>query len=94
VVTYQNRVVMRETLDDALAEMFGGATGRRARTPAIAADTTAAAGVATGDSRLPTLLQEARQRYQNAIQAQRELNWARYGEEMRRLGELLDQISK
>ena len=94
VVAYQNRVVMRETLDDALAEMFGGATGRRARTPAIAADTTAAAGVATGDSRLPTLLQEARQRYQNAIQAQRELNWARYGEEMRRLGELLDQISK
>jgi uncharacterized membrane protein (UPF0182 family) len=94
VVAYQNRVVMRETLDDALAEMFGGATGRRAPAPAIAADTTAPAGVATGDSRLPTLLQEARQRYQNAIQAQRELNWARYGEEMRRLGELLDQISK
>ncbi len=94
VVAYQNRVVMRETLDDALTEMFGGATGRRAPAPAIAADTTAPAGVATGDSRVPTLLQEARQRYQNAIQAQRELNWARYGEEMRRLGELLDQISK
>jgi uncharacterized protein len=94
VVAYQNRVVMRETLDDALAEMFGGATGRRAPTPAIAADTTAPAGVATRDSRLPALLQEARQRYQNAIQAQRELDWARYGDEMRRLGELLDQISK
>jgi uncharacterized protein len=85
---------MRETLDDALAEMFGGATGRRAPTPEIAADSTPAAGTATGDSRLPTLLQEARQRYQNAIQAQRELDWARYGEEMRRLGEVLDRISK
>jgi uncharacterized protein len=94
VVAYQNRVVMRETLDDALAEMFGGATGRRAPTPEIAADSTPAAGTATGDSRLPTLLQEARQRYQNAIQAQRELDWARYGEEMRRLGEVLDRISK
>jgi uncharacterized membrane protein (UPF0182 family) len=94
VVAYQNRVVMRETLDDALAEMFGGATGRRAPTPAIAADSTAAGGAVTGDSRLPTLLQEARQRYQNAIQAQRDLDWARYGEEMRRLGEVLDRISK
>jgi uncharacterized membrane protein (UPF0182 family) len=94
VVAYQNRVVMRETLDDALADMFGGATGRRTPTPAIAADSTPAGGAVTGDSRLPTLLQEARQRYQNAIQAQRELDWARYGEEMRRLGEVLDRISK
>src|SRR5678815_583679 len=44
VVAYQNRVVMRETLDDALAEMFGGTTGRRAPTPAIAADSTPSAG--------------------------------------------------
>src|SRR5215210_4823550 len=97
VVAYQNRVVMRETLDEGLAEMFGGATGRR--TPTLAADTSAApqpatrdSGVAT-DSRSPTLLREAQQHYQAAIQAQRDLDWARYGEEMRRLGDILGRLN-
>jgi uncharacterized membrane protein (UPF0182 family) len=92
VVAYQNRVLMRETLEQGLVEMFGGATGRRAPTPAIAADTTAGAGPSAPDSRLPTLVQEARRRYQAAIQAQRDLDWARYGDEMRRLGEVLQQM--
>jgi uncharacterized membrane protein (UPF0182 family) len=92
VVAYQNRVVMRETLDDGLAELFGGApAGRRAPEPEIAADSTAPTGE-TRDSRVSTLLQQARQHYQSAIQAQRDLDWARYGEEMRRLGEILNQL--
>ncbi|HEX2250760.1 MAG TPA: UPF0182 family protein [Gemmatimonadales bacterium] len=90
VVAYQNRVVMRETLDDALSELFGG-SGRRAPTQVIAADTGAAAPAAP-DSRLATLLQEARRRYQAAIEAQREIDWARYGDEMRRLGEILERM--
>jgi uncharacterized protein len=92
VVAYQNQVVMRETLDDALAELFGGAPGRRT-TPAVAAGAAPSAEPSTPDSRLPTLLNEARQHYEAALQAQRDLDWARYGEEMRRLGELLQQVS-
>jgi uncharacterized membrane protein (UPF0182 family) len=92
VVAYQNRVVMRETLDDALAELFGGTAGpRRLPEPAVAA---AAAEPATGDSRLASLAQEARRRYDAAIQAQRDLDWAKYGEEMRRLGEVLEQLGR
>jgi uncharacterized protein len=94
VVAYQNRVVMRETLDQGLAELFGGSTGRPAPTPAIAADTAPGAEPPTPDSRLPALLQEARRHYQAAVQAQREIDWARYGEEMRRLGEVLERIAK
>ncbi|MEP6689422.1 MAG: UPF0182 family protein, partial [Gemmatimonadales bacterium] len=45
VVAYQNRVVMQETLEGALAELFGGSTGPRNRP---AADL--AAGAAPGDS--------------------------------------------
>jgi uncharacterized membrane protein (UPF0182 family) len=85
IVAYQNRVVMRETLDDALAELFGGSTGRRPA-PAIAAEP------ATDDSQLANLAAEARRRYQAALQAQRDIDWARYGEEMRRLGEVLEQL--
>jgi uncharacterized membrane protein (UPF0182 family) len=94
VVAYQNRVEMRETLDDALAAIFGGPGGRRVPAPALAAaDTTAPAAAPTPDARLPTLVRDARRRYDAAIQAQRDLDWARYGEEMRRLGELLNQLS-
>jgi uncharacterized protein len=98
VVAYQNRVVMRETLDEGLAEMFGGVASRETRATRIAeaaADSVTAAEPATPDaglatdSRLPALLREAQQHYDAAIQAQRDLDWARYGEEMRRLGEIL-----
>jgi hypothetical protein len=86
IVAYQNRVVMRETLDAALAELFGGTAGPRRQPEA------AVAALPTPDSRLPTLVEEARRRYQAAIQAQRELDWARYGDEMRRLGEALERL--
>jgi uncharacterized protein len=81
---------MRETLDAALTELFGGtATPRRQPEPALAA---AAAEPSTPDSRLSTLVQEARRHYEAAIQAQRDLDWAKYGEEMRQLGELLERL--
>ncbi|MFL5534405.1 MAG: UPF0182 family protein [Gemmatimonadales bacterium] len=98
VVAYQNRVVMRETLEQGLAEMFGG--GVRSRESGVeragvaaTADSATFSGSPTPDSRLPTLLREAKQHYQAAIQAQRDLDWARYGEEMRLLGEILNRVN-
>ncbi len=90
IVAYQNRVVMRETLDASLAELFGGpAAPRRTTEPVIAAADTVAR-----DSRLETLVAEARRRYDAAIRAQREIDWARYGEEMRGLGEVLERMGE
>ena len=87
VVAYQNRVVMQETLEGALAELFGGSTAqRRPAEPAVAGE------APTPDSRLPTLIQEARRHYEAAVQAQRDIDWARYGEEMRKLGEVLERL--
>ena len=95
VVTYQNRVVMRETLDEGLAELFGGAVGsKRPAVSANAAQPTPTAQPSTLDSRLSTLLEEARRHYDAALDAQRNIDWARYGEEMRQLGEVLQQIGK
>ena len=98
VVAYQNQVVMEETLEEGLAEMFGGGVrGRESgvgRTPvAAAADSTTIPGSPAPDSRLPTPLREAKQHYDAAIQAQRDLDWARYGEEMRQLGEILNRMN-
>jgi uncharacterized protein len=87
VVAYENRVVMGETLDAALAELFGGAPEpARGPPPAVAAETPVA------DSGFRALVIEAQRRYQAAQQAQRDLDWARYGEEMRQLGALLDRL--
>jgi len=87
VVAYQNRVVMQETLDGALTELFGGSTRPRAQpAPELGVE------AAPTDSGVRALATEARQRYEAALQAQRELDWARYGDEMRRLGELLEQL--
>ena len=46
------------------------------------------------DATLEQLSAEARATYDRAIAAQREGNWARYGEELTRLGEILDRIAK
>ena len=91
VVAYQNQVVMQETLDAGLTELFGGSTGER-RTPAtVVAGGAGAAGTAT-DTAIRGLVAEAWRRYQAALEANREVDWARYGEEFRRLGEALERL--
>jgi uncharacterized membrane protein (UPF0182 family) len=87
VAAYQNRVAMEETLEGALGDLFGGSTApRRTPEPAVAG------GEAPTDSGIKALAEEARQRYQAALQAQRDLDWAKYGEEMRRLGDVLERL--
>ena len=89
VVAYQNEVAMAETLDGALAQLFGGsAAPRNEAAPAVAAG----AGEAPGTAALRTLVAQAQQHYQNAMTAQRSADWARYGEEIRQVGDLLTQI--
>ncbi len=94
VVAYQNQVAMRETLDAALAQLFGGSSGVR---ETVASGPAPAAGAGATDApsaALRGLLAEARQRYQAALEAQRAGDWARYGEEIRRLGELLERLAR
>jgi uncharacterized membrane protein (UPF0182 family) len=88
VVAYQNQVVMEETLEAALASMFGGATAPRAVPTAVTAETTAAAA----DTSIQSLGAEARRRFDAAMAAQRAGDWARYGEEIRKLGEILERL--
>ena len=93
VVAYQNEVAMAETLDGALAQLFGGSTVSRGEVVPAAMAGTAAGAAAPGDAAFRALTVEARQRYQSAMQALRAGDFTRYGEEIRRLGELLDRIA-
>jgi uncharacterized membrane protein (UPF0182 family) len=102
IVAYQNRIVMEPTLDLAIARIFG-TTGEKgappiARPPATTGATAAApapAGPAPAGidaAAWERLANEARDTYQRALDAQRAGDWAKYGEEIRRLGELLERM--
>ena len=89
IVAHENRVEMAETLDDALALLFG-AGGEEAPLPRAAAATRGPSmpqGVAD-------LANEARAHYERALQAQRAGDWSRYGDEMQQVGELLQRLAE
>src|SRR6476646_6275160 len=68
VVAYQNRVVMEETLEGSLAELFGGSSGPRTQP-----EPEVGAGPAPTDSGFRALVAEANKRYEAALQAQRDI---------------------
>ena len=86
VVAYLNRVVMEETLEAGLARLFGGATepSRVAAAPGAVAR--------PGEGRAADLASQAAELYQRALEAQRAGDWARYGEQLSRLGDVLRQL--
>ena len=100
IVAYENRIVMEETLEAGLARIFGAAetppplpSDETVRGPAPrpgaeeAPDTVRAPG-----NQNAALAAEARGYYERAIQAQRAGDWAKYGEEIRLLGEVLARM--
>ncbi len=94
IVAYQNQIVMADTLEIALARIFGGGPPSRNQP----AQTGPASSNRTNEPARPpdqaALAAQAREHYQRAIQAQREGNWALYGDEIRLLGETLQELSK
>lgn len=141
IVVYQNTIVMAETLEGAIDQIFPRG-GRRPGAPGAGPETTggpdttagaggtgtagagpegsgggsagaaagtieAASGAAAGaaatgmpassaaeTTALARLAAEADTHYQRALKAQREGNWALYGEELKRLGEVLERMKK
>ncbi len=97
VVAYRNQVVMEETLEGGLAVLFGGGSGSSTG-PAQPAAAGSAADQPTASTGAPSaaiqqLTAEARRRFQASLDAQRAGDWSRYGEEIRRLGEVLEQLA-
>jgi len=106
VVAYQNRVVMAETLEAGLAQVFGGAVGRSG-TAQLAADSAAAGARPVPQTRADSaraitpapgatstaLISEARAHYDRALAAQRAGDWAAYGREIQALGDVLRRLN-
>ena len=91
IVAYQNQIVMEPTLDAALDRLFERdprkeSKGATLPPPEYQAPPPTAEEVA--------LAVRAKEHFDRALQAQREGNWALYGEEIKRLGEVLAQMTK
>jgi len=102
IVAHNDRVVMEETLEGGLSVLFGDGTGlARATSRASSRGADAqAAGAARGtdtaarpvDADRTALIQQAVQLYERARNAQRNDDWATYGDAMKRLGEVLQRL--
>ena len=103
VVVYQDQIVMEQTLEASLARLFGGGAAPLRVPPTTTTSTSvqpqppvtiAAVPAAGGSPQIATLAEEAQAHYQRAIDAQRAGDWAKYGEEIRALGQTLDRMKQ
>jgi hypothetical protein len=87
IVAYENRIAMEETLDAALSKIFGDVrvSGEAALSKTV---------------QLPAVKEErglasvAGEHFDRAMSAQKEGNWALYGEEIKKLGEAIRKMQK
>jgi uncharacterized membrane protein (UPF0182 family) len=92
---------MEETLDKALDRLFPGGPQRHQPTAPVEepgapppSPTATPSAPQAPPAGMDALAAEARTVYERALKAQREGNWALYGEEIKRLGEVLDKMAR
>ena len=81
IVAYKDRISMEETLDEALAAIFGRAPPKQEVRKESVVDE-------------KNIIRQAKEHYDRAQQALRDADWARYGEEMLLLGEILQRMAR
>ena len=86
IVAYKNKIAMEETLEEGLAKIFGTDT-----TEAEEKEKKEKPIATAPPQNIQGIISQAIDTYENALRAQREGNWTRYGEEIKRLGEILKQ---
>ena len=92
IVAAENRIAMEPTLDAGLARIFGTAApvDSSVSKDVLAAPETGGQ-MATAESQ--RLSSQARSHYDRMLQAQREGDWARFGEELKQLGTVIGRLS-
>ena len=88
IVAFGNTIAMEETLELSLARIFGGAPSPKA------AENVPKLDKETGDRSVRALIEQAGQHYSRAQNALKQGDWAAYGEEIKRLGEILQGLQE
>lgn len=90
IVSYQNRIIMADTLADGLDQIFGGG-GDAAANPE-AGQSSPASGTSTAT--IKDLTKQANDQYNAAVEAQKAGNWAEYGKQLEALQKTLNELDK
>ncbi|MEM9192651.1 MAG: UPF0182 family protein [Myxococcota bacterium] len=105
IAVYENRIAMEETLDEAIDTLFGPPPSEEVAMVEPATEVEEPAGDPTGvpiveavaegtaDEPPTELAQRARYHFERATAAQREGDWARYGEELSALQAVLEELA-
>jgi uncharacterized protein len=93
IVAYENKIAMEETLEASISKIFQQELSFNAKAdmPATAAPSGSRRAGVTDQS---GLVQQAGDAYGRAVQAQRQGDWAKYGEELKKLGDLLEELKR
>jgi uncharacterized protein len=92
IVAYSDHVVMEQSLEDALNVIFGGGAGGQQETTETAqtGSSVTARGIPPS---LENMIQQANEHYERAQQALRQGDWNGYGQEIQKLGQILQQMT-
>jgi hypothetical protein len=85
IVCYQNQIIMADSLDLALNQMFGGQ---------LATSSAGATGSAGNNATTSDLATKANSLFKEAQQAQQSGDWAGYGQKINELGQVLAQLQQ
>ncbi len=88
IVAYENRIAMEENLEQALSRIFGDIGMPSRKGPEGGSFATVV------DLPEHGLAAAAKEHFDRAMKAQREGDWARYGEEIRKLGDIISKMQK
>ena len=87
IVAYENQIVMEKNLSQAFYRIFGGTT----ETPE---QETEKKQPVSETSEKEGLIEQAKNHFDRAMEAQRNGDWNLYGQEIKNLGEILDKLKK
>lgn len=94
IVAYENKIAMEQTLEEGLAKIFGTTSVEETRKESV--ETSKTSAVTFNKEDLPAgrqdLIRQANEVFEKATRAQRDGDWSMYGQEIRRLGEILKKL--
>ena len=93
IVAYENKIAMEETLEASIARIFQLNVQEAGTTQAAPSPTPEISG-SPAKIASPAMIGQAKEAYDRAVAAQRQGDWAKYGEEIRRLGAILEELKK
>lgn len=94
IAYYGDSVVMEDSVENALAALFGKSSGISKPSEGTGTNTPNNEGESVIDPAVNEKINKAADAYNKAIDAQKSGDWARYGELIKELGDILNNLSK